>query len=154
MTTYPRKTVEAEAPSLDHVLLVTADARPTLSFLTEVVGLRIGPRPPFRFRGWWLYAADRAVVHIALRGPASADELSAQVGARAARGSGGVVDHIAFRMTDADAVRRRLDDRALPYHEAFVPQTGECQFFIAIPDGPVVELVAESPNPHPLHSLP
>ena len=124
---------------LDHVLLVVEDAQPTLSFFTKVVGLRVGPRPPFRFTGWWLYAGERAVVHMAQREAGTA--LAAQVGARSAQAQGGVVDHIAFRIADAQAIRRRLNDGGWPFHEAVVPETGERQFFIAIPGGPVVELV-------------
>lgn len=127
-------------PQLDHVLLVVDDARPTLAFFTEVVGLRIGARPPFRFTGWWLYAGVRAVVHMAQReaGPA----LAAQVGARGTQAQGGVVDHIAFRVADAEAIRRRLGEGGWHFHEAVVPETGERQFFIAVPGGPVVELVS------------
>ncbi|MCR6479815.1 extradiol dioxygenase [Variovorax sp. ZS18.2.2] len=144
MITTEHKAVDIGAPSLDHVLLVTQHAQPTLAFLTEVVGLHVGPRPPFRFAGWWLYAGDRAVVHIALREVGTAQELSRQVGVRTSGGGGGVVDHIAFRMVNAAAVRQRLDDSAWPYHEACVPETGECQFFVSIPEGPVVELVASN----------
>lgn len=129
-------------PRLDHVLLVVRDAQPTLSFLTEVVGLRVGPRPPFRFPGWWLYAGEQAVVHLALRDNGAA--LPAQVGAQ--RGpSGGVVDHVAFRIPNAQVTRQRLGDGGWPFHEAMVPETGEHQFFIAVPEGPVVELVT---SPH------
>lgn len=42
----------APAVRLDHVLVVTADARPTLAFFTGVLGLGVGPRPPFPFAGW------------------------------------------------------------------------------------------------------
>lgn len=112
--------------TLDHVLLVVPNADATLGFFTDVVGLRIGERPPFRFPGWWLYAGEQAVVHIAL-GPA--------------RGEGGAVDHVAFRLDSAASVRQRLTDGGWRFREARVPESGEPQFFIAIPEGPVVELV-------------
>lgn len=126
-------------PRLDHVLLVVERPQPTLAFFTEVVGLRIGARPAFRFTGWWLYAGERAVVHMAQRGSGSA--LDEQVGTRDPQGRGGVVDHIAFRIADMAAVRQRLAAGGWLFHEAVVPETGERQFFIAVPDGPVVELV-------------
>jgi catechol 2,3-dioxygenase-like lactoylglutathione lyase family enzyme len=125
-------------PKLDHVLLVVSDAQPTLSFLTDVVGLRHGPRPPFRSHGWWLYAGEQAVVHMALRD--NGTTLGEQLGAQRNPG-GGVVDHIAFSIPDTQSIRQRLIDGNWPFHEAIVPETGECQFFIAIPHGPVVELV-------------
>jgi catechol 2,3-dioxygenase-like lactoylglutathione lyase family enzyme len=123
---------------LDHVLLVVSEAQPTLSFLTGVVGLRVAPRPPFRFPGWWLYAGERAAVHMALRD--NGEALGEQVGAQRGPG-GGVVDHVAFSIPDAQAIRQRLIDGNWSFHEAVVPETGERQFFIAIPQGPVVELV-------------
>ncbi|MDN3922163.1 VOC family protein [Roseateles violae] len=126
-------------PRLDHVLLVVRDAQPTLSFLTKVVGLRIGPRPPFRFPGWWLYSGEQAVVHVALRD--NSGELAEQVGARNDSGHAGLIDHIAFRVAEAQTIRQRLDDEGWLFHEADVPATGERQFFIAVPEGPTVELV-------------
>lgn len=117
---------------------MVSDTHPTLSFLRNVVGLRAGPRPPLRFSGWWLYAGEHAAVHIALRDNGAT--LAEQVGEQRGPGSG-VVDHLAFRIPDAQATRQRLVEGSWRFHEALVPETGERQFFIAIPQGPVVELV-------------
>jgi hypothetical protein len=68
------------------------------------------------------------------------EALGEQVGAQRGPG-GGVVDHVAFSIPDAQAIRQRLIDGNWSFHEAVVPETGERQFFIAIPQGPVVELV-------------
>jgi len=85
-----------------------------------------------------LYAGAQALVHLALR--RDNRRPAAQVGALRAPGAG-VVDHVAFRIADARAIRQRLKDCAWSYHEANVPGRGERQFFIAIPEGQVVELV-------------
>lgn len=33
-------------------------------FYIDVVGLRLGARPPFRSHGYWLYAGAQAVLHL------------------------------------------------------------------------------------------
>jgi len=138
----PPEDPAATSAQLDHVLVVTGDADPTLRFLTEVAGLRLGYRPPFRFPGWWLYAGTRAVVHVV---------------SDAARASGDAppierIDHVAFRMGDRHHVCAALRRGGWHYREAMVPQTGEHQIFVSIPGGPRVELVfgAETSTASPL----
>ena len=68
----------------------------TRAFYCDVLGLVEGPRPPFRFKGLWIYAGDVACIHVAER--ASYDETSrthANPADPADHGSGSV-DHIAF----------------------------------------------------------
>lgn len=36
------------------------------TFYCEVVGLRVGPRPPFCSRGYWLYAGAHVVRHLTI----------------------------------------------------------------------------------------
>ena len=50
---------------LDHYLVLAEDLEATRDFYTEVLGLEVGPRPPFGFVGYWLYAAGHACVHLA-----------------------------------------------------------------------------------------
>jgi catechol-2,3-dioxygenase len=50
--------------SLDHVNIRTAALGQMIAYYEGVVGLRNGPRPPFDFPGAWLYAGERAVVHL------------------------------------------------------------------------------------------
>lgn len=50
--------------TLDHVNLRTARLDAMVEFYGAVLGLVRGPRPNFSFGGAWLYAGDRAVVHL------------------------------------------------------------------------------------------
>ena len=50
--------------AVDHVNIVTEQLEATRAFFGEVLGLEVGPRPAFAVTGYWLYAGDRAVVHI------------------------------------------------------------------------------------------
>ncbi len=131
-------------PCLDHILLIAEDAQPTLRFLLDVAGLRIGSRPPFRFEGWWLYAGAQAVVHLVGRPRANERPGAGPAVQSSMQAAACVVDHIAFRLADADAVRNRLALGGWAYREARVPGTGERQFFVQVPLGPSVELVFDA----------
>ena len=49
---------------LDHVNLRTSRLEEMTRWYVDVMGLRSGFRPNFPFPGAWLYAGDRAIVHL------------------------------------------------------------------------------------------
>ena len=49
---------------LDHFSLRTRKLEETRAFFVEVLGLKEGRRPPFKFPGAWLYVAGQPVVHV------------------------------------------------------------------------------------------
>jgi len=49
---------------LDHVNVRTANLERLVRFYAEVVGLRHGERPDLGFPGAWMYAGERAVIHL------------------------------------------------------------------------------------------
>jgi catechol 2,3-dioxygenase-like lactoylglutathione lyase family enzyme len=49
---------------LDHVNVRTANLERLVKFYTEVLGLRVGERPPLGFPGAWLYAGNAPVIHL------------------------------------------------------------------------------------------
>lgn len=108
-------------------------ARPVLeelrAFYCEVVGLRVGERPPFRRFGYWLYAGDRAVLHLA-----EADD-----GEQRGRSSN-TFAHAAFNCTDRPAFEQLLRSRSIDYRVAEVPLAGQVQLFFHDPAGNGVEL--------------
>ncbi|HIF10953.1 MAG TPA: hypothetical protein EYQ81_14705 [Sneathiellales bacterium] len=50
--------------TLDHFTIVTADLDTSVAFYTDVLGLENGKRPDLGFPGAWIYAGDKAVVHL------------------------------------------------------------------------------------------
>ena len=116
---------------LDHInLRATRELMDVLrDFYCDVVGLRLGPRPPFDSNGHWLYAGDQAVVH--LSEARSNPPLS---------GAPTVYDHAAFRCTDRPAFEALLTQRGIDYRVAEVPLTGQIQIFFRDPAGNGVEL--------------
>ncbi|MGH2860650.1 MAG: VOC family protein [Solirubrobacteraceae bacterium] len=74
---------------LEHVLVLSDDVDATRDFYRDVVGLRVGPRPPLGFPGHWLYRAGpgdgdpgRACLHVAERSAYLAHAASIGLSAR------------------------------------------------------------------------
>jgi catechol-2,3-dioxygenase len=98
-------------------------------FYVEVVGLRVGDRPPFAFHGYWLYLGDQAVVHLVedATAPAPGDAPT------------GTFDHVAFTCQDLPAFERHLRSRGVSYRRAVVPGRDQVQLFVKDPAGNGVE---------------
>jgi catechol-2,3-dioxygenase len=99
-------------------------------FYCEVVGLRVGPRPPFASFGYWLYAGDRDVLHLTQAAP----EETRTLGART------TFDHAAFTCRDRAGYEAVLEDLGIRYESARVPATACVQLFFTDPAGNGVEL--------------
>lgn len=131
---------------IDHYAIRTADLEPTRRFYTEVVGLTVGPRPPFEFPGLWLYCGDpgapgNAVVHVIGIDAADKEHLRAPTAdGSSSAGVTGPVDHIAFGATGLAEMRAKLESLGVPYRLRTVPQTGLHQIFLEDPSGIVLEL--------------
>lgn len=114
--------------AFQHVNTRSADVETTKEFYVRL-GLRVGDRPPFASRGYWLYLGGQPVLHLVQRPEGDTPH----------DGSGNV-DHIAFQATDLDATRQMLTGAGLPFREAIVPRDGTVQIFVRDPDGIQVEL--------------
>ncbi len=115
--------------SLNHVTIRPRNMEATRNFYVDVIGLRDGERPPFRFPGHWLYAGDAPVIHLADK------SNSASTGS-------GAVDHVAFayEAEDFDRVLAALEAHGIECTRQTVPELGSRQLFIEDPDGVWVEL--------------
>ena len=103
-------------------------------FYVNVVGLRVGPRPPFEVAGYWLYVGEHAVLHLTER--AGAAKL-ADAPAGEPRNS---FDHAAFSCIDPGECEVRLKRHGIVYRIGSVPLTGQTQIFFSDPAGNGVEL--------------
>ena len=127
---------------LDHVNILSGNTGRTMAFLTDVLGLENGPRPPFRSPGYWLYRNGTAVVHVsdaADKEQTHADDPS--LGDATQHGAPGIVDHVAFRCSGYAATMRRLRELGIAAHESEVPGAGLHQVFIDGPDDVSFELI-------------
>lgn len=114
--------------AFQHVNTRSADVERTRSFYV-LLGLRVGDRPPFASRGYWMYLGEQPVLHLVQR----------PEGQPHAEGSGNL-DHVAFAASDLAGTRQLLRDAGLAFDEAVVPRDGSIQIFVRDPDGIKVEL--------------
>ncbi|MEO9969129.1 MAG: VOC family protein [Hyphomonadaceae bacterium] len=112
----------------DHFTIVTDDLSVTENFYTTLLGFRVGPRPDFKFPGLWLYANDAAILHVM-----QVDEMPTP--------RKGVLDHMAFRGEDVNALLRKLKTAGLTYRIVRTPAPwDQWQVFFEDPNGAVVEV--------------
>ncbi|MFD1557515.1 VOC family protein [Paraburkholderia silviterrae] len=130
---------------LDHFTVRTAKLAETTTFFEQVAGLKVGPRPPFRFDGRWLYNGEWPIVHLAANEP-SEGGLHAYLGTRDIDrdGGSGVLDHIAFRCVDLPAFEARLRALGMGYRARTVPAQHEYQVFVVDPNGMTIEFIFDS----------
>jgi catechol 2,3-dioxygenase-like lactoylglutathione lyase family enzyme len=114
---------------LDHVNIRTHDLEATQRFYVDVIGLRVGDRPPFNFPGLWLYDDNVAVIHVT--GLDSSDPRD---------DNSGSIDHVAFRVDGLAAMRERVAWLHVDAQECIVPRTGDLQIFLRDPNGVKIEL--------------
>jgi catechol 2,3-dioxygenase-like lactoylglutathione lyase family enzyme len=114
---------------LQHVNIRCADVEAAKEFYVRVLGLEVGPRPPFQSSGYWMYLDGHPIVHLVQR-PAGEDPKS----------GGGNLDHVGFGGVDLEGTRAQLQAAGIPYREQIVPRDGSVQIFVEDPDGIKVEL--------------
>lgn len=135
------------ALSLNHFSIRSTDLAACERFYAGVLGLVVGPRPPFPFPGLWLYAGDtahtsNAVVHIIgidRDDPAGLQQYLGDRDEASLQGTG-VVDHLAFFATGLAETLDRLRGHGLECRERTVPLLGLHQVFVDDPNGVVIEL--------------
>ncbi len=113
---------------LDHVNIRTAHGPALVRFYREVLGLEVGPRPPFSFDGTWLYCGTKAAIHLV--------DIKAQ-------GQGGGIsgiEHFAFTAEGLEAFLDRLCAADIAYELRTVPDWGIRQVHLRDPDGNHVEV--------------
>ena len=125
---------------LEHYLVLTDDIDATRDFYCNALGLRVGPRPPLRFTGYWVYLGEVPCIHIADWDSyrAHSEETGIAISARAA--GTGPVDHIAFNASDYELIKARLEAHGIVAAENFVPGAGLRQLFLSDPNGVKIEL--------------
>jgi catechol 2,3-dioxygenase-like lactoylglutathione lyase family enzyme len=111
---------------LDHINIRTNDLDAITAFYQTVVGLELGPRPPFAAPGSWMYAGGHPIVHISKR--------------RAEMSGDSQIDHIAFTATDLPGSLEKLRKHKLAYRCVVVPESEIRQVFFYDLDGNKLEL--------------
>lgn len=115
------------ALSLDHFNVFCKDLDATVRFYERYVGLTNGDRPPFPFPGAWMYAGEKAILHIV-----------SETG-RGDKGSG-AIDHIAINCSDIRGTLDQIKKDNMPFEVRKVPARPLQQVFVHDPDGVMIEL--------------
>ena len=126
---------------LEHILVQTKDMEATKRWYVEVLGMRAGYTPDFKFPVCWLYIGDQDVIHVTEGGAGTSANRKAYLGQQSDAESGtGVIDHIAFRATGLRETLERLRRLAIDFKERQVDDQGLYQVFFFDPNGIKVEL--------------
>lgn len=105
-------------------------------FYCNVLGLRVGPRPPFESHGFWLYAGSVPIVHLVRMSAAEAvPEVSHGRSA---------LDHVAFGCSGLQAALARLQQHGIAYTISKVPVLNQTQVATRDPAGVGIELSFEA----------
>lgn len=127
---------------LDHLnLRASGSAFAALrEFYCQVLGLRVGERPPLASVGLWLYAGADPLVHLVEvpQGASSPAEGAAP---------GPAFDHVAFACSGLEETLSRLEDLRVPNTVQPNPLTGQVVVRLEDPSGLCVELVFPAGSP-------
>lgn len=126
---------------LEHFLIQTADMKKTRDWYVEVLGMREGYTPDFKFPVCWLYIGERDVLHIAEGGKNVSSNRMQYLGQQsdATEGSG-VIDHVAFRASGLRDMLVHLQRMKVDFKTRRVSDQGLFQLFMFDPNGVKVEL--------------
>jgi catechol 2,3-dioxygenase-like lactoylglutathione lyase family enzyme len=130
---------------LQHFLIQTEDLEKTRDWYVDVLGMRDGPHPDFRFPVCWLYLGDTDVLHLTEGGSKVSENRLKYLGQQSTAIAGsGVVDHVAFRATGLLNMIEHLKSTGVDFKERQVNDQGLYQLFLLDPNGVKIELNFEA----------
>ena len=125
--------------ALHHIARVTGRPEESKAFYRDVLGFREIQRPPFDFRGAWLYSYG-VQIHI-IEDQEAAPDPHRDINPRG--------DHLALHVDDVEVAKRQLCQLGIEYLEQ-VNAGGIHQVFFRDPDGHLVEIAEYGPTPEEL----
>jgi len=132
---------------LEHYLVLTDDIDATRDFYCNTLGMRVGPRPPLDFSGYWVYLGEVPCIHIADWQSYRAHSRTTGIAMSVRAAGTGPLDHIAFNAVDYAAVKARLTEHGIEAAENLVAGVGLRQLFLSDPNGVKIELnIAAEPT--------
>lgn len=100
-------------------------------FYIDIVGLKLGHRPPFKNGGYWLYANQKDVLHLSFSKNGIVNELNVN----------STFDHMAFTCQDENMYIDLLTKKNIKFSIREVPEIGTRQIFFKDPAGNGIELI-------------
>ena len=125
---------------MEHFLVLTDDIEATRDFYCQALGVRVGPRPPLNFSGYWLYVENIPCIHIADWETYTANAKQHGIPVSTKSAGTGSMDHIAFNGEDFDEIAARLQRHGIRSALNIVPENGLRQLFLEDPNGLRIEI--------------
>jgi hypothetical protein len=110
-----------------------------ISFLSNVLEVKEGYRPPFPNPGHWLYIDDQPVIHL-------------DVIERETDFPQGIYNHIAFALYDFASALKRIEATGYRHEHRDIPSTKLGQIFVYVPEGVKIELQYLAARPQGMES--
>jgi len=132
---------------LEHYLVLTDDLDGTRDFYAKALGMRVGPRPPLGFPGYWLYLGEVPCIHIAEWESYRIYSTGAGIGISTRALGTGPVDHIAFNGSNAESIKSALLAHGVKFAVNDIPSIGLTQLFLHDPNGVKVEINVRESGP-------
>jgi len=101
------------------------------NFYINIVGLKLGHRPPFKSKGYWLYAGEKDVLHLS----SSKDNIKNLVDVNS------TLDHVSFSAINKKKFRDVLQKNNIIFKERIIPEINIEQLFFKDPAGNGIELI-------------
>ena len=101
------------------------------NFYINIVGLKLGHRPPFKSKGYWLYAGEKDVLHLSY----SKDNIKNLVDVNS------TLDHVSFSAINKKKFMDVLQKNNIIFKERIIPEINIEQLFFKDPAGNGIELI-------------
>jgi catechol 2,3-dioxygenase-like lactoylglutathione lyase family enzyme len=125
---------------MEHYLVLSDDMEATKRFYCDALGMSVGPRPPLRFPGYWLYVGDTPCIHVAEWSTYREHSQRTGLDVTARAQSTGAVDHIAFTASGYDEMLERLKRNGIAVRANEQPGGALRQLFVLDPSGVKIEI--------------
>ena len=98
------------------------------NFYCLIFNLTESSRPSFSTIGYWLYAGEKAIIHLVESNTHFKNEKQ------------GYLDHVAFQTTGLKGIIKKLEAMEIKYSKAYLPEIDLTQLFFKDPAGIGVEV--------------
>nr|WP_320137123.1 VOC family protein [uncultured Amphritea sp.] len=129
----------------DHFTIRTDKLEETKDFFAQLLDLKMGDRPSFKFNGYWMYLNTRPIFHLVESAISGDDEVAKYLGMRNEgsndESSSGCIDHLAFRIEGYGSLLEKAELHGWEFFERTVPDVHEHQLFLRDPNDITIELI-------------
>ena len=126
----------------DHFTIRTDKLEETRDFYSQLLNLKEGARPNFKFAGYWLYLETQPIFHLVETALSDDDEVAKYLGSRNDKeGGSGTIDHLAFRIQGYASLLEKARHHGWKFFERTVPDIHEHQLFFSDPNDITIELI-------------